>query len=195
MFCPQCGSNQSDTLNYCKSCGANLQAVRQALTTGLPSNDSITLGQTWIADIFLSGPERRARQEEFERRRGITLEHKGACNIKNGTITAAAGLGGMLVVFFLMQGLVANATLTPGMAAILSRVWLIGLIPFLVGIAYIINGFGSKRWLANPLLKAGSDATTGPIGGADYANRALVSPPDSVTEATTRNLEESRANR
>ena len=33
MFCPQCGTNQSDELKFCKSCGANLSAVRQAVTT------------------------------------------------------------------------------------------------------------------------------------------------------------------
>ena len=31
MFCPQCGSNQSDDLKFCKACGANLQAVRLAV--------------------------------------------------------------------------------------------------------------------------------------------------------------------
>ena len=31
MFCPRCGSNQSDDLKFCKVCGANLGAVRQAV--------------------------------------------------------------------------------------------------------------------------------------------------------------------
>ena len=29
MFCPQCGSTQSDELKFCKSCGVNLDAVRE----------------------------------------------------------------------------------------------------------------------------------------------------------------------
>ena len=33
MYCPQCGSAQADDLNFCKSCGAHLQAVRTALET------------------------------------------------------------------------------------------------------------------------------------------------------------------
>jgi uncharacterized membrane protein YvbJ len=38
-FCPQCGSQQRDELKFCKVCGANLQAVRQAVAvreTGEP---------------------------------------------------------------------------------------------------------------------------------------------------------------
>jgi len=31
MLCPRCGSNQSDEVKFCKSCGANLQAVRDVL--------------------------------------------------------------------------------------------------------------------------------------------------------------------
>ena len=33
MFCPRCGSSQSEELKFCKSCGANLYAVRQAVDT------------------------------------------------------------------------------------------------------------------------------------------------------------------
>jgi len=33
MFCPQCGIRQSEELKFCKSCGANLYAVRQVVTT------------------------------------------------------------------------------------------------------------------------------------------------------------------
>ena len=35
MFCPQCGSTQNDELKFCKSCGVNLDAVRQALAYGV----------------------------------------------------------------------------------------------------------------------------------------------------------------
>ena len=31
MICPRCASNQSDDIRFCTSCGANLQAVREAL--------------------------------------------------------------------------------------------------------------------------------------------------------------------
>jgi uncharacterized membrane protein YvbJ len=31
MFCPRCGVNQSEELKFCKSCGANLYAVRQVV--------------------------------------------------------------------------------------------------------------------------------------------------------------------
>ena len=31
MFCPQCGSDNQETVSYCNRCGANLGAVRNAL--------------------------------------------------------------------------------------------------------------------------------------------------------------------
>jgi len=37
MFCPQCGSTQNDELKFCKSCGVNLDAVRQAAAMRDPS--------------------------------------------------------------------------------------------------------------------------------------------------------------
>ena len=38
MFCPQCGS-QNDALRFCKSCGVNLEAVRQAATVRDPNEN------------------------------------------------------------------------------------------------------------------------------------------------------------
>jgi len=197
MFCPQCGSSPADGLNFCNSCGANLKAVRQALTAGpQPNDDGISLGQTWLATMFLTGPERRAREEELERRRGITLEHKGARNIKNGTVTASVGLALTIVVFVIMQGIVSSADLNPVAVAILSRVWVAGLIPILVGIGLILNGLGSKRWLANPALKGAENGSPDrQAEWQDRQDRALAGPPDSVTEATTRNLEAPPVNR
>jgi hypothetical protein len=36
MFCPKCGSNQSEGKRFCTACGTNLAAVSQALTGSLP---------------------------------------------------------------------------------------------------------------------------------------------------------------
>jgi len=33
MFCPQCGTNQAEDLKFCKSCGANVSAVKKAVIT------------------------------------------------------------------------------------------------------------------------------------------------------------------
>ncbi len=38
MFCPKCGSNQSEGRKFCTICGTNLQIVSQALTGGHPQS-------------------------------------------------------------------------------------------------------------------------------------------------------------
>lgn len=53
MFCPQCGSNQSDGLRFCKLCGANLHAVRQVVATR-ETGEGFDWSKTWVAEMFLS---------------------------------------------------------------------------------------------------------------------------------------------
>jgi len=61
MFCPQCGSSQSDDLKFCKTCGANLQAVRLAVAARAPG-EKFDWGKTWVAEMFLSESERKKRE-------------------------------------------------------------------------------------------------------------------------------------
>ena len=51
MFCPRCGSTQSEELKFCKSCGANLSAVRQAVDTR-ETGGKIDWNKTWVAEMF-----------------------------------------------------------------------------------------------------------------------------------------------
>jgi len=53
MICPRCASNQSDEIKFCTSCGANLQAVREALDA--PEGKKFDWSNTWVADMFMSG--------------------------------------------------------------------------------------------------------------------------------------------
>lgn len=145
MFCPQCGSQQSNETRFCKSCGANLQAVLQAVATR-ETDEKFDWGKTWVAEMFLSEGERKRREEEIERQRGITPEVKRYNEIKAGVITGCVGLGTMLFLFVLMQGIILSGDVTPGDAQILSRLWVVGVIPFLIGLALIFNGlFVSKK--------------------------------------------------
>src|SRR5215218_7539572 len=97
MFCPQCGTSPSDDLKFCSACGANLHAVRQALASGA-TGDEFTWSKTWVATMFLSAPERKLREEELERRRGITPAVKRAKEVKAGVITASVGIALAIVL-------------------------------------------------------------------------------------------------
>lgn len=145
MFCPQCGSTQSDELKFCKSCGANLQAVRLAAASR-DDADKFDWSKTWVAEMFMSEAERKRRNEAIERQRGITPEIKRYNEVKGGVITASVGLGLMIFLFVFMQGVILSGKPSASDAEILSRIWVAGVIPFFIGLALIINGlFVSKR--------------------------------------------------
>lgn len=144
MFCPQCGSTQSDELKFCKSCGANLQALRQIMATR-DSDDKFDWSKTWVADMFMSGDEAVKKAAEIERLQGKTPEVKRRNEIKAGVITSSVGVGLMVVLSILMEGLIISGRLSDVAAEIVSRIWIVGLIPLLVGIALIINGMFISR--------------------------------------------------
>ena len=192
MFCPQCGSTQNDELKFCKSCGMNLEAVRNVVATrGV--NETFDGSRTWIAEMFLSESERKRRKEEIERERGITPEMKRYNEIKAGVIVSSVGIGVMIFLNALMQGIILSGQNPPSDAAILSRIWLAGLIPFLVGLALVVNGwFVSKKQvelarrsvITDGVLKAGDEPSM--LNSADTTE--FITPRFGVTEGTTKHL-------
>lgn len=199
MYCPQCGSNQSEELKFCKTCGANLQAVRLAVSAR--SGEKFDWSKTWVAEMFLSEAERDKRKEELERQRGITPEVKRYNEVKGGVITACVGLGVMIFLNVFMQGIILSGQNAPGDNEILSRIWIAGIIPFFVGLALIINGlFVSKRQAeaARRFALQSAPDTTNDSPDSLKASKAYtlrpadtseIIPPDfSVTDSTTRHL-------
>ena len=197
MFCPQCGANQSEDLRFCNLCGANLQAVRQAVQTS-GTGEKFEWSKTWVAEMMLSETERKKRLAEIEDQRGITPEVKRYNEIKAGVITSCVGVGVMIFLFVLMQGIIASGQNPPSDNEILRVIWVAGVIPFLIGLALIINGlFVSKR-----LAKALREAEARETGSLDApAARPALRPADtaefiptnfSVTEDTTKHLGEPR---
>jgi hypothetical protein len=197
MFCPQCGANQSDELRFCNLCGANLQAVRQAVQSR-EAGESFDWGKTWVAEMFLSEAERKKRAQELERQRGITPEVKRYNEIKAGVITSCVGVGVMIFLYFFMEGVIASGQNPPSDAAILSRIWIVGVIPFLIGLGLIINGLFVSKRLAKVLSEAAANET-GALAAPPV--RPALRPADttefiptnfSVTEETTKHLDSSR---
>ncbi|HVF27014.1 MAG TPA: zinc ribbon domain-containing protein [Pyrinomonadaceae bacterium] len=188
MFCPQCGTTQSAELRFCKSCGANLYAVRQAVASR-ETEEKVDWSKAW-AQMFLSGPE-------IDRARGITPEIKRYNEIKDGIITTCVGAGASIFLFFLMQGIIMGGNVPPSKAAILSRVWLAGIIPLLIGLGLIFNGLFISKKIVEISKR---DTSPGPPALEADAERPALQPADtaefipsgfSVTEGTTRHLESS----
>src|SRR6267143_6394616 len=193
MFCPKCGSTQSDELKFCKLCGANLLAVRQVVDSR-ETGEGFDWGKTWVAEMFMSPGEMKRRKEELERQRGITPEIKRYNEIKAGVITSTVGIGIAIFLYVFMQGIILSGNVTPNAAEVLSRLWIAGVLPLFVGIALIINGvFVSKKLVEiarlnsqdapNSLEENVNPQSLDPAGAA-----AFVPPGFSVTEQTTKHL-------
>ena len=195
MFCPQCGSTQPDELNFCKSCGANLGVVREAVQTG-HAPGKIDWNKTWVAEMFASSEESVRRAKEIERLQGKTPEVKRRNEIKAGVIVSSVGLGVSIFLYFLMEGIILSGDIKPGDEFILGRVWLAGVIPFLVGLALIINGAFVSR-PHSTTEEDSSDDQARQLSGAtagDYLPPAdtneLFPAGFSVTDETTRHLDQ-----
>jgi hypothetical protein len=194
MFCPRCGSSQSEELKFCKVCGANLYAVRQAVDAR-DTGEKTDSNNPWFAALTLSDAASKRRKEELDHQRGLTPEVKRYNEIKGGVITGSVGSALLIFLNVFMQGLIQSGNVTPETAQILSRLWVAGVIPLFVGIALIINGvFVSKR-----LAEISRQAAQGGLSLPEKDRHPLelrtgestefIPSGFSVTEGTTKHLE------
>ncbi len=195
MFCPQCGIIQSDDLKFCKSCGANLLAVREVVATRDPGG-RFDWSKTWVAEMMLSGDEREKRNEEIERQRGIAPgSTRSQKEIKAGVITTSVGVGLAIFLFVFMQGIIAGGNIDREATAILSRLWIVGVIPVFVGLGLLINGLFVKN-TGQAQMKPGAFERDAQPVALPPGNTAEFTPsPSSVTEHTTRQLRDSDTGR
>lgn len=191
MICPRCNSHQVDEVKFCKVCGANLQAVRQALEMREP-DDKFNWTNTWVAEMFMSAEEHKRRRHMMEQARGITPAIKRYNEIKAGVITVSSGIGIAAFLFLFFNMIIARGgVFSADASVILSTVWVAGLIPIFVGLGLIINGILVSKKIVE--LSEGSSPT--PLEGsinpqslpAGDTNQ-FIGPPVSVTEGTTKHL-------
>ena len=193
MVCPRCASNQTDNVKFCTFCGANLEAVREAL-----AGKDTDKKYDWWTEMFQSGEKAEERKLEMERRQGITPEVKRYNEIKAGVITSSVGLGLAIFLHIFMQGIAQNVP--QNTAEILLRIWVAGIIPFVIGMALVANGvlvskkqaeiMERERKRANnlegntPEINAGQSPRS--LRPAD--TNEFIPTPFSVTDQTTRHL-------
>jgi len=195
MFCPGCGFQANDDLKFCRQCGANLHGVREAMTSR-STKEKFDWSKTWWAEMIY--PE-----EELERMRGVTPgekllreEKKRLNEIRGGVITSLVGVGVMIFLYFFFD-VVARQT-SGADADLLRRLWMTGIIPFLVGVGLLINGFFVSRRLVQlkeQLLQASMSAPQPPAALPAKTTDQLVanaapSIGASVTEDPTAHLPE-----
>jgi hypothetical protein len=171
MFCPGCGFQVNEDLKFCRQCGANLHNVRDAIARS--SGEKFDWSKTWWAEMIYS-------PEELERRRGVTPEEKRLNEerkrlneIKGGVITGLIGIG-VMISFYFFFGAVANQA--KDAAEIVSKLWMLGIIPTLIGAGLLINGFFISRRLVElteKLPRTGMPSPHPPTAQAGPAPTAL----------------------
>jgi hypothetical protein len=192
MICPRCASNQTDEIKFCTFCGANLQAVREAIESPGPGK-KFDWGDTWVAEMFMSGQVAEQRKIEMERRMGITPETKRYQEIKAGVIVSSVGVAVAVFLYFFMQGVAGHVD--PDDAEIIKRVWIAGFIPFMVGMALIINGLVISKKMVEIQKRVEREKKDLEPGETPRSLRAadtseFIPAGFSVTEHTTRHLSE-----
>jgi hypothetical protein len=198
MFCPQCGSTQSDELRFCKSCGANLQALRQVMASR-ETDEKFDWNKTWLAEMFQSSDIATKRAAEIDLLMGRTPEEKRLNEIKAGVIAASVGVGIMVLLFVLMNGIILSGRVSDAAAEILSRIWIVGVIPLLIGAALIFNGvFVSRKGAQRPSVPTETKhpELDGPIPAESLPpadTNELFPASFSVTDETTRHLKQPRS--
>jgi hypothetical protein len=92
--------------------------------------------------------------EELERMRGVTPEEqrlneerRRLNEIKGGIITSSIGVSVMIAFYFFFGAVARHAD--PKAAEIVSNLWLLGIIPTLIGAGLLINGYFISRRLVD----------------------------------------------
>jgi hypothetical protein len=167
--------------------------VRQALEIRDPGR-KFDWTDTWVAEMFMSGKAAELRKQEIERSMGITPEVKRYKEIKAGVIVSSIGVALAIFLFVFMQGIVGQVD--PKAAQIITRIWIAGIIPFMIGLALIINGVVVSKKIVEALER--EQKRTGTLDespaprGLEPADPSEFIPVNlSVTDQTTRHLTKS----
>jgi len=210
MYCPTCGSEERQRSQYCRACGTDLRVVR----VSLEKPDSITESAITAREQIGHAVAERIREVEGAQDLKRVAEdvlpqiekflespaEKRLRRARAGMITAASGLGA--VVVFLMMSTIhdVGASVLPGVG--------LGILAFIVGLGLVINGLlltvPQKRLargddsldgnlLDNPAdrsqtaLRPASIVSNKPTNELDHGNQSMAVP-GSITEHTTHRL-------
>src|SRR5437762_12967502 len=177
MYCPQCGTQSSAELKFCRSCGANLKVIGKAITLseaiarsdGVPakikelvSNIKISQVTDEVSRAMDKMNKEIARTSEEHRRerrwrREKTPEERRERHLTKGAIKLFWGSGLTVFLYFL-----ANALVLKLPADVIAKVpfeidpvvrvfWLIGLIPMLAGLGHILAALTITRAPMKPI--------------------------------------------
>lgn len=173
MFCPQCGTESSAELHYCRSCGANLKVIGKAVslseaisrTDGVPAKLKDMIKNLKVEkvteevsralermnrEIVRSAQDSRPTKPWWIEAKQKTAEQRRERHLTKGTIKFFWGGGLTIFLYFLANALVLK--LPPDVIAripfeigpVVHVIWLLGLIPMLSGFGHVLAGLSIR---------------------------------------------------
>ena len=174
MYCPQCGTESSAELHYCRSCGANLKVIGKAvsLSEAIARSDSVPSKlkdmvknfkiekvtdevsramERMNKEIVRSANDPKPSKPWWLEGKKKTAEERRERYLTRGMIKLFWGGGLTIFLYFLANALVIK--LPPDMIAripfeldpVVRVLWLVGFIPMLSGVGHIIAGLSIRR--------------------------------------------------
>jgi hypothetical protein len=214
MYCPQCGTESSEGLQYCRSCGANLKVIGKAvsLSEAIARSDRGPLPKIKemmknlkvehisedISHALDQMNKEIARSSEGPKPQRIigkkskTAEQRREKHLTNGAISLFSGIGLAIFLYYFTAALVLK--LPPEVVAkvpfeiepVVRMLWLIGVMPALSGLGHLLAGV-----LVRPDPPAEIEPAK-PAPALKEREPLAYSAPVSVTERTTNLLEHER---
>ena len=170
MYCPQCGTESSSALQYCRSCGANLKVIGKAvsLSEAIARSDrgpipkikemmkNLKLEQVtedvsraldqMNNEIVSSSDEPAPDKSWWPEGKKKTAAERREKHLVTGTVSIFSGIGLMIFLYALSGVLVLK--LPPDWVArvpfeidpVVRILWVLGVMPMLSGVGHIISG-------------------------------------------------------
>ena len=180
MFCPQCGTESSAELHYCRSCGANLKVIGKAvsLSEAIARSDSVPSKlkemvknfkvekvtdevskamERMNREIVRSANDPKPRKPWWLEAKKKTAAERRERYLTRGTIKLFWGGGLTIFLYFLASALVLK--LPPDVIAripfeidpIVHVLWVLGLVPILSGVGHIVAGLSIRPDAGPPM--------------------------------------------
>ncbi|MFL6373775.1 MAG: hypothetical protein ACJ73D_03825 [Pyrinomonadaceae bacterium] len=188
MFCPSCGVNEDQPIQFCRACGASFRPPVDAVTSSaISAREEIGRAMAEKIREFESSKDLKRIAEDVLPELEKFLEspaEKRLRRIRNGTMVVFAGIGGAIAC--LIVAIVKNdPQLMFGVAA--------GVVAFLVGVALLVNGYLHSVPKDNDAADVTSGLNIPALSGGKTSDLKLPEPArpfSSVTEGTTTHLAE-----
>ena len=211
MYCPQCGTESSSGLQYCRACGANLKVIGKAVSLSeaiarsdrgpLPKikemmknlkveqvSEDISRALDQM-NIEIARSSEDPKPQKIISKKTKTREQRREKHLTTGAISFFSGIGLAIFLYYLSAALILK--LPPDVVAkvpfeiepVVRMIWLIGLIQTLSGVGHLLAGL---------LVRPDPPAEIEPVRAAPALNEREPIPraaPVSVTERTTNLLE------